>query len=223
MAGGMLTKQADQLTAKKLNDVNDAVAGGQIVSLPSGVTGPIVSATQTGDRIVLDDLTALALSDTTVGTLYGGIYYYCGTYLSSTASPALGTAAFFRAADLPPAITTPPFNQVTADANPSAAVPTQYAGVFINAITKGNYGWIQVGGIISCLFDSTLAGTVAVGQPVNVKTSPVVASTFDVGNAVAATNASMIVIADIVGAAIVLPAVSTVSAVLQTRSPFPKI
>jgi hypothetical protein len=66
MAGGMLTKQADQLTARFLNDVNDSVSGGAIVSLPSGVTGPAVSATQPGDRIVVDDIGALALSDTSV-------------------------------------------------------------------------------------------------------------------------------------------------------------
>src|ERR1700758_821268 len=101
MAGGMLTKQADQLTARFLNDVNDAVAGGAIVSLPSGVTGPAVSATQPGDRIVLDDATALALSDTAIGTLFGGIYMYVQTLSSSTAAPARGTGAFIRAADFP--------------------------------------------------------------------------------------------------------------------------
>jgi hypothetical protein len=219
--GGMLTKQADFLTAKKLNDVNDASSGGVIVSLPSGVTGPQVSQTIPGDVIVLDDATASALSDTAVGTLYGGLYMYVQTYASSTASPALGAAAFMRAADLPPAAIG--LYQVTADAQPTAALPTLYAGVFINAITKGNFGWIQTGGVISVLFDSTIT-TAAVGNPVTIKTSPTVASTFDVGVPAAATLAGTVAAVDnLVGIAIVLPVLSTVTAVLQTRNPFARI
>lgn len=217
-----LTKQADNLSAKYLNNINDAAAGGAIVALPSGVTSPTVNATQTGDRIVLDDATALALSDTVgTGTLYGGIYMYVATLSTSTASPARGTAAFMRAADLPSAVSGT--YQVTADAQPSAAVPTLFAGVFINAITKGNFGWIQVGGVVSCLFDSTIT-TAAVGNPVTIKVSPTVASTFDVGVPSAATLAGAIAtVSTSVGPAIVIPVLSTITAVLMTRSPFSRI
>lgn len=221
MAGGMLTKQAVFLSNKFLNDVNDPVSGGVTVSLPAGVQSPQVSQTIPGDRIVLDDATAVGLSDTTVGTLFGGIYMYTGTLSSSAAAPARGAAAFMRAADLPSAVTG--LYQVTADAQPSAAVPTLYAGVFINAITKGNFGWIQIGGVISTLFDSAIT-TAAVGNPVTLKTSPLVASTFDVGVPVAATLAGTIAAVDnLVGIAIVIPVLSTITAVLQTRNPFPRI
>ena len=53
MAAGMLTKQATFNTAKFLNDVNDANAGGVIVSLPAGAPSPAVSQDIPGDRIVL--------------------------------------------------------------------------------------------------------------------------------------------------------------------------
>src|SRR5229473_725683 len=101
MAGGMLTKQADFLTAKFLNDVNDAASGGVIVSLPSGVQSPAVSQTIPGDRIVLDDATALALSDTVVGTLFGGVYMYVGVLTPQTQAPSRGRFAFWRSNELP--------------------------------------------------------------------------------------------------------------------------
>src|SRR5271154_1552544 len=142
MAGGMLTKQAVFETAQYLNTVNDTASGGAVLTLPPGAPAPSTSQTIPGDRIVLDDVTAAALSSTAIGTLYGGIYEYVATLSSSTAAPARGAAAFYRAADLPPAFTAPLY-QVTADANPTTTLPTLIAGVFINAITKGNFGWIQ--------------------------------------------------------------------------------
>lgn len=220
MAGGMLTKQADFQTAKFLNDVNDAASGGVIVSVPAGAPSPAVSQTLPGDKIVLDDITALALSDTAVGTLFGGIYMYVGTLASAAANPARGSAAFFRAADLPTAVSN--LYQVSSDAQPTTAIPTLFAGVFINAITKGNFGWIQVGGVAMCLFDSAITAA-AVGNPVSVKISATVASTFDVGvNAVTATIPFSYAGA-FAGTAIVLPVVSTVTAVLLQRNPFSRI
>lgn len=221
MAGGNLVKQGVFLTAKFLNDVNDTAAGGAILSVPAGAPVPTTSQTFPGDRIVLDDAAALALSDTAVGTLYGGIYMYMGTLSSSTASPARGAGAFMRAADLPSALGG--LYQVTADAQPSAAVPTLLLGAFINAVTKGNWGWIQIAGVVSCLFDSTIT-TAAVGNPVTARISPTVAGTFDVGVASAATLAGAIATVDtLVGIAIVIPVLSTVTAVLWTRSPFGRI
>lgn len=215
MAGGYGFKQGVLLTAKALNDVNDTVSGGAIFSIPSGVQAPPYSQTLPGDRIILDDATALALSDTTVGTLYGGTYQYYGTYASATAAPALGAGAFYRAADLPPAVSN--LYRVTSDAQATAAIPTLIAGVFINAITKGNWGWIQTGGVVSCLFDHTITAA-AVGNGVTTKISPTTAGSFDVGAALAATTAGAIAGVDtLVGIAIVLPVIDTVTAVLWTR------
>jgi hypothetical protein len=210
-------KQADFLTAKFLNDVNDAASGGIIVSVPAGAPSPQVSQTMPGDAIIVDDITALALSDTAVGTLFGGTYMYVGTLSSSTAAPARGTCAFYRAADLPTAVSQ--LYQVTADVNPTTTIPTFIAGVFINAVTKGNFGWIQTSGVVSCLFDSAITAA-AVGNPVTPKQTAAVASTFDVGVALAASVAGAIVAASCVGVAIVLPVVSTITTVLWQRSPF---
>lgn len=211
MAAGYFTKQAEQLSAKWLNTTNDASQGGAIVSLPTGITGPAVSATTPGDRICLDDATALALSDTAgTGTLWGGIYEYVQTLSTATAAPAIGTAAFFRATDI--GATTGLNYLVSSDANPTTAIPTYFQGVFINAITKGNFGWIQLQGIANCLFDSAVTAAAA-GTTVSVKVSAAVASTFDNGPV-----ASVITTAALVGVAVGLPAVSVLSKVAITRA-----
>lgn len=217
MAGGMLTKQATFLTFKFLNDVNDTASGGVPVSLPAGVPLPQSSQTLPGDRIVLDDATALALSDTTIGTLLGGIYMYVQTDSTSTASPARGCACFFKQ------------NQIgvsylfTADGQPTAAVPSNYIGVFINAITKGNFGWVQIAGTMSVQFDSGgLSATALAGAPVYAKVSPTIPGAFDCG--LSATIATTIVqIGFILGFAPILPVTNTISQVCPTRSPFVRV
>jgi len=212
MAGGLLTKQADFLTAKKLNDVNDASSGGVIVSVPVGAPSPQISQTIPGDRIVLDDVTALALSDTAVGTLYGGVYMYVGTTLAPTAAPARGKFAFWLAANLPNGAT--PLYTVTSDAQPTTAIPGYIAGVFINAVTAGNFGWIQVAGTASVLFDSSLTAS-ATATTVSAKVSPGLPSTADAGVALSTTTLSFVL-----GVAIGSPISSTISGVIITRGNF---
>ncbi len=66
MAGGMFTKQADYLSARFLNDVNDTTVGGVLTTAPSGLGATQWQQTLPGDRIVLDDATrrrALAVAD----------------------------------------------------------------------------------------------------------------------------------------------------------------
>src|ERR1700685_2654558 len=130
MAGGMLTKQAELLSIRFLNQVNDSVAGGAVASVPAGAAVVQSSQTLPGDRIVLDDATALALSNTTVGTLYGGIYMYVQAS-TTTLAIALGGIAFYKQADVGVAYA------VYGDAQPAAATPSFIAGIFINAITSG--------------------------------------------------------------------------------------
>lgn len=217
MAGGFFTKQADFLTAAYLNDVNDAVVGGQIQSVPTSVPATQGIQTLPGDRIILDDATAYALSDTVnVGTLYGGIYMYV-QYSTTTRSAVVGGAAFFRAADVGNLAPTSPLTTsyvAYGDAQPSTTVPTLFLGVFISAPTLNYYCWVQIEGVATCLFDSSLTSTAA-GSVVSVKISASVASTFDCG-AFASTYAqgnANIVVAATVGTAIALPATSTKSTV----------
>ena len=209
MAGGMLTKQATYLSAIDLNLVNDGVAGGQIFALPSGVQAPPYSQTLPGDRIVLDDASALANSSVATGTLYGGVYMYVGTLATSTAAPARGTIAFWRAAELPGGATQG--YTVTADAQPTTSLPAYIAGVFINAVTKGNFGWIQVAGVASVLFDTGLTAT-ALATTVSAKVSATTASTADAGVVL-----STVTLANVLGVAVGTPVVSSISSVIITR------
>jgi len=210
MAGGWFTKQADFLTAAYLNDVNDSAVGGQIQSVPTAVPATQGIQTLPGDRIILDDVTAAALSDTTIGTLYGGIYMYVQATWTTTAA-ALGQAGFYKVADI--GSTTAPNSYIAyGDAQPTTAIPTYFLGVFISAPTKGNYCWIQIQGMASGLFDSTLAGTVAAGNWVSVKVSSIVPSCFDVGAAV-----GVVTLSALVGTAAGLPATSTLSKIAIWR------
>ena len=207
-AGGMLTKQADYLTAKYLNDVNDATAGGAVVSVPAGATGPQASQLQPGDRIVLDDLTALALSDTAIGTLYGGVYMYT-QFKTTTRAAVRGGIAFNKTADIGVAYI------AYGDADPSTTVPTHIAGILINVITANSYGWIQVAGAASVLFDSTALTAIADGDLVTAKVSATTASTADVGAA-----PTTVTVAALLGVAYGAPVSATVSLVMLTRGLF---
>ena len=195
--------------SKYINAVNDAVVGGQIQSLPAIVVISQGEQTLPGDRIVMDDATALLLSQTSVGTLWGGVYQYVQVISTATAAPAVGGLAFLLAANIGSASV--PY-QISSDAQPAVATPGYFAGVFINALTKGNYGWIQVAGIANVLFDSALTAT-SVAATVSAKVSAAVASTADAGVALTTvTNAWVF------GVAIGTPATSTLSKVLITRA-----
>ena len=209
MAGGYFTKQADYRNAKFLNDVNDAVLGGQISTLPSGFTQ--YQQTLPGDRICLDDATALALSDTAVGSLFGGIYMYVLTLSSATANPAVGTIAFFTAASIS---TTAPSYTVSSDPQPTTTNPGYVCGIFINALTKGNYGWIQIMGVASVLFDSTTLTATTAGGWVFAKASATTAGTADLLTGAASGTH----LAQGIGVAIGAAASSTISKVGMIRA-----
>jgi hypothetical protein len=180
MAGGWFTKQADFLTAANLNDVNDQTVGGQIQSVPTAVPAGQGIQTLPGDRIILDDATAYALSDTTIGTLYGGIYMYVQASYT-TQAPVVGAIAFLKAADLGNLKPTSPLTTgyvAYGDAQPTTLVPSYVLGVWINVLTKSYYGWVQIAGIASVLFDSTVTATTT-GGLVIAKASAAVASTAD--------------------------------------------
>ena len=191
-----------------LNDVNDSVVGGAITALPT------TQANQgqqniPGDRIILDAATALALSDTTIGTLYSGVYQYVNVSATHNKTAAVrGCAAFWV-----PLSSTVLESQylVSIDAQPSTTVPTAFAGVFINVITLGNYGWLQISGLASCLFDSSLTAT-ADGNWVSIKVSSAVASCFDCG-----AVAGVVTLAGYIGTALGAPSTSAVSTVYLTR------
>lgn len=192
-------------SAKYLNDVNDSQQGGALTGMPSAVGASQAQQNIPGDRIILDDATALALSDTSVGTLYGGIYMYVKAAATSTAVATLGCVAFFAASTVGSSYTATP------DAQPLTTVPTQILGIWLNSISKGYYGWIQIAGIASVLYDSSVTANVT-GNWVSAKVSASVASTVDVGAVV-----GVITIAAQLGVSIDTITTSTVSRIALTR------
>lgn len=203
-----IVSQIDRFVGR-LNNANDPNPGESVVS----GTGAPKYLGQVGSRVALDPTSMGVLPLTAAGTtLFGGIYQYVKTASGSTANPALGTLCFW---DLSVGESV---YQVTADAKPTAALPTLIAGSFLNAITKGNYGWIQIAGRANILFDSTIT-TAAAGNPVTAKISPTVASTCDVGVVSAATLLGAIqTIETLIGIAETLPVLSTVSVVQMTAN-----
>jgi hypothetical protein len=72
MPSGPFTKQVPRISGKLNNYLGDAIVGGLISSAPSGLAISQGQQTQPGDRIILNAVDALVLSDTSVGTLYDG-------------------------------------------------------------------------------------------------------------------------------------------------------
>lgn len=131
----------------KLNAVNDAQPGG--VSNDGAGLAP----GQLGDTIVLNSPDALKLSDTTVGTLYAGRYQYVQFKTGQTGTTVKGGPMYWD---------DPDNFIVTADAATSGL---GFAGVALNVVTKGNYGWICIEGVCQCQpLDNTTKATPAVGD-----------------------------------------------------------
>lgn len=93
--------------------------------------------------------------DTTVGTLYGGVYQLVKTKAGSTIQPAKGLLAFWDPTSSPNDFV------VTPDIPTSSSL---LAGVYLSAPTKGNYCIIQVKGLATVQCVDAIDTTGAVGQ-----------------------------------------------------------
>lgn len=176
-----LNQQIDRLVSSQLNNGTGDILPGTSVS--SG-TGQSAYYGQVGARVALDSQTIRFNS--TVGTLYGGVYQYVlMTY--TTTQPALGQLVFWDNS------ATESTYQVNGDAKPTAAVPSLVAGVVINTtVVKGTWAWMCMGGRCSVLPDSAITAVTA-GDVVSAKVSATVPSTVDNGAAVStATMAARI-------------------------------
>lgn len=132
-----------QLTSPYLNAVDDAT------NAYPGLLGVTVE---------LDGTTAAAHSATSTGTLYAGTYMYVQFKSGSSASNAKGQIVFW---DLSSAANYQ--NYIVTPDPPTGA--SLVAGVTLNAVTKGNYGWIQVAGLASVKCKTSVTkGTPAVGD-----------------------------------------------------------
>ena len=166
------TDNIDKISTGLLNTVNDPVCGG----LVSSGTGAAPDLGQLGKKLHMTQDEAYTryaskvVNGVALQQLYSGIYQYVQFYASSTASNALGQVVFWR-----PSSTT-----VTADGlisyivTPDApTVPSMIAGITLNAVTKGNYGWIQIAGLATVLFKTGITkATPVVGDLVVLDLTP---------------------------------------------------
>lgn len=139
--------QSPRVTTNYLNDVNDPAPGVPLTS-PSG---SIVQtyAGQVGGKLTLGEREANSLSDPAIGTLHQGVYQYVQYDSAATAAAARGALVFW----------TNRANK-TVSSDVTAVKTGKLAGVLINVIGKGNYGFIQIAGLASCLWKSAITKSV---------------------------------------------------------------
>ena len=131
----------DYVSTGFLNTVNDAVIGG----LLSSGTGSSPRAGQLGKIVNLKQDEAAKRYGSASVVLYGGLYQYVQFKAGSTAANAQGQLVFWDTA----ANKGSESYIVTPDA---PTVPSMMAGVALNAVTKGQYGWIQIAGLATVKF-----------------------------------------------------------------------
>lgn len=138
---------------KYLNSgAGDSVLGGSITGVPSGIGATMYNASRPGDRIIIGEEDALALSDVSgVGTLYGGLYQYVKTKATAVAAFTRGKGVFWDSA-----VVNKNF-QVTSDESGSQGVAL-FAGVLINTLTTGNYWWILQAGKVYVRMKAVFTG-----------------------------------------------------------------
>ena len=116
-----------------LNDIY--IPGSYLNTVDATGSEALFAKGEVGRIIYLDTAQAARLSSTGTGTLYEGHYQLVKFKSGSSASNALGQVVVWD---------DPANYQVTPDV--TAATFGKIAGVTLNAVTKGNYGWIQISG-----------------------------------------------------------------------------
>jgi len=104
---------------------------------------------QLGVNLVLSTDDARKLSSPSVGTLFGGTYKLIRLAAGAATASARGMLAFWDTS------VGDNLYQVTNNETSNGGV-VLIAGVFLNTITQGNYGWIQVAGKASCKCRATV-------------------------------------------------------------------
>jgi len=153
-----LTNQVERLASGYLNHTGDPAPGqpltspsGSIVIPYDGQIGNLYAVTQYPPGAQVE---ATRLGDTTIGTLYGGVYGYYQHYLSSAGANILGGILFWK--DIVNGIVTP---------DVTLATQGLIAGISLAVTVKGDYNFIQTQGLASVLFKSSITkATPAIGD-----------------------------------------------------------
>src|SRR5437667_1491116 len=174
--------------SKVYNDINDPSPGASVTT--ANVSGSIIQpyGGQVGKRLILTSAMAAQHSNPTIGTLYEGGYQYVKTKAASSITPARGGLCFWD--DFDNAVVTP---------DVGAGNIGLFAGVYINALSKGNYGYIQFAGKANVLYDGTLTDNTA-GDLVVVKST-----SANTANALASTTITAAILLSAIGVAIAQP------------------
>jgi len=201
------TQAISRTTYPALNDINDSVPGGQ-----QSISGANTYAAQLGARVWLDGNPGGVRYDTAVGTLYGGCFQYVQVFATATATPARGGPAAWAYDQATVATNVyAAFNNYIVTPDMSALRTGRFAGVFLNVISKGQYGWIQTKGLASCLFaGSGIAATPADGDLVYVNSA---ANNFLEQNDTG-TTVTFAILKAFIGTAVGAPVAGAISTVL---------
>lgn len=117
--------------------VSTAQASGSIIQPYGGMEG---------GKLTITNPWAAQFADLRVGPLYGGLYQYVQFSALDTTPPARGLIVYWLD-ELNYIVTT------AAGTTP----PNKVAGVCLNAVTPGNWDFIQISGIASVLFSAAVA------------------------------------------------------------------
>jgi len=184
-----------------LNDINDAYPANNTPSM-SGATNTY--AAQLGARVWLDGNPGGVRYDSTIGTLYGGKYQYVKTTAGTTAAYVLGRPVFWT-----------DFENYVVTADSTAVLVGKMAGIILNAVTKGNYCWIQTAGKATVLFKTGLtASTPADGDLIVID-----ATTGLADDLTQSSSPTYLTLKAAIGVALGAPVSATASAVLLRHLP----
>lgn len=160
----MGTNQSPKLPTGFLNSAGGDPAPGVPLS-SAQASGSIIQPYlgQVGAKVSVDTTEAgLALSDPAQSTLFAGIYQYVLFLSTSVAANARGQVVFWS-------------NRAQYIVTPDVTAATQglIAGITLAAITKGNYGWIQIAGRATVKYKAALtAATPVAGDLLIVDQTP---------------------------------------------------
>lgn len=192
-----------------VNNCNVATVGEvnqmfQNAGAPAGEAPLYGSQDDLGKRIILTEFgaTLVPYLASANGTLYGGVYQLVQLSASATSAKAVvGMAAYLLATS------TNAQGYVVTDESHAAAL-THICGVFLNTITPGNYGFIQVHGKVNVQYRASVTATTAGGAIIPTGDG---SGTFDCPTQ--SGNPTYLTVNQIIGNALVNPANGALTAI----------
>lgn len=144
-----------------LNTVNDTVIANQ-----EGLSGVSKFGGQLGKVLWVESDQISTMFDPAIGTLYAGGYRYV-KFKAAMAAGVRGQVVFW---DNTSGVAPSAF-QVTTSETTTTLVAQSAAGILIRVPTAGNYGFIQMAGVVTVRYRAAISGTKATGRPVVVNIS----------------------------------------------------